>query len=97
LAVLTVYGATGFTGKLVCQHLKARYLDSEEKLNWAIGGRSKDKLEKVKAELSLPKDIAVFVADSNDDEALQAMCKQSKALITLVSFPLLLHTSKLNR
>ena len=82
---MTVYGATGFTGKLVCQHLQTRYLNSEEKLNWAIGGRSKEKLEKVKSELSLPKDIPVFVADSHDEKALQEMCKQSKALVTLVS------------
>jgi len=81
---IIVYGATGFTGKLVCQHLQTRYLNSEEKLNWAIGGRSKEKLEKVKSELSLPKDIQVFVADSHDEKALQEMCKQSKALVTLV-------------
>lgn len=83
---IIIYGATGFTGKLVCQHLQRRYLDpsAEEKLNWAIGGRSQEKLEKVKSELGLPKDLKVFVADSNDEKALNEICKQSKSLVTLV-------------
>ncbi|MBW0520524.1 hypothetical protein O181_060239 [Austropuccinia psidii MF-1] len=82
---IVVYGATGFTGKLVCEYLKQHYLDnSNENLQIAIGGRSKPKLEKVKSELELSDQVKIFVADSHDEDALNEMCKQSKAIVTLV-------------
>ncbi|KAG0151987.1 hypothetical protein CROQUDRAFT_650567 [Cronartium quercuum f. sp. fusiforme G11] len=90
---ILVYGATGFTGKLVCAHLKARYLDSplpEDSITMAIGGRSKEKLEKVKAELGLPSTVQIFVVDSSDAGGLRDVCQQTKAVITLVG-PYALH------
>ncbi|KAI9608996.1 hypothetical protein KEM48_003166 [Puccinia striiformis f. sp. tritici PST-130] len=74
---IVVYGATGFTGKLVCQHLQKRYLDpSRERTELAIGGRSQEKLDKVKSELGLPKDLRVFVADSHDEKAYKRCAKK---------------------
>ncbi|EGG11847.1 uncharacterized protein MELLADRAFT_88929 [Melampsora larici-populina 98AG31] len=85
---IIVYGATGFTGKLVCTYFKTQYLDhngsSEETLKIGIGGRSKEKLEKVKSELDLPSSLPTFVVDSFDADGLANMCKQTKAVITLV-------------
>ena len=37
-----VYGATGFTGRLVCEHLVKSYGKSE--VRWAMAGRDKSKL-----------------------------------------------------
>ncbi|KAH9823428.1 Saccharopine dehydrogenase-domain-containing protein [Melampsora americana] len=83
-----VYGATGYTGKLVCSHFKNQYLDrdssSEETLRIGIGGRSKEKLEKVKSELDLPSSLPIYVVDSFDADGLANMCKETKAVITLV-------------
>src|SRR5437868_2646223 len=45
---LCMYGATGFTGRLACKYLATQY---GTKIKWAIAGRRKDALEKLKAEL----------------------------------------------
>ena len=39
-----VWGATGFTGRLVAEYLAENY-PATDTLRWAIGGRSRDKLE----------------------------------------------------
>jgi short subunit dehydrogenase-like uncharacterized protein len=73
---IVIYGATGFTGTLA-----ARYVDSEygSKVKYAIAGRSKDKLEALKAKFSLTCDI--LIADSGDKAALLKMVKQTKAVV----------------
>ena len=40
-----VYGATGFTGKLVVEYLVEKYSDNPE-ICWALAGRNLEKLEK---------------------------------------------------
>ncbi|KAH9823430.1 hypothetical protein DFH28DRAFT_1103531 [Melampsora americana] len=87
---IIVYGATSYTGRLVCDHLKKHYLNNsnlsskENSLKIGIGGRSIEKLEQIKKELGLPFDIPIFVVDSFDVVGLKDMCKASKAIITLV-------------
>ena len=60
--VLIVYGATGFTGKLV-----ASYLDSHTELKgkpWAIAGRTESKLKELAEELvGNPKTVCVDLKD----------------------------------
>ena len=58
---LVMFGATGFTGKLVCEYINSKYSDS---LNWAIAGRNKDKLENVSNELGLS--VPTIELDSNN-------------------------------
>jgi short subunit dehydrogenase-like uncharacterized protein len=48
-----VYGATGFTGRLVAEHLKTTYGVGGE-VRWAIAGRSIAKLEAVRREIGAP-------------------------------------------
>ena len=75
---LVVFGATGFTGKLV-----ARYLANHggpERV--ALAGRSLSKLEAVRDELGV--DWPLITADSSDPAALQAMAESTKALVTTV-------------
>jgi short subunit dehydrogenase-like uncharacterized protein len=45
---IVVYGATGFTGRLVAEYLAERYRD-DGNLRWAIAGRNRDRLEEVRA------------------------------------------------
>ena len=40
---IVVFGATGFTGRLVAEYLVDRYAETD--LRWAIAGRNKTKLE----------------------------------------------------
>jgi len=42
---IVVFGATGFTGQLAAKYLARQYGTS---INWAIAGRSKNKLQEVK-------------------------------------------------
>ncbi len=41
-----VFGATGFTGKLVVEYLVERYLGNPE-IKWALAGRNLEKLKSV--------------------------------------------------
>lgn len=77
---IVVFGATGFTGKLVAEYLAA----SEESFSWAIAGRSEAKLAQVRTDLGLGDDVGVIAADSSDREALQAMTSQTRVLLTTV-------------
>ena len=39
---VVVYGATGFTGKLVVEYMQEKY-GNDQGVSWAIAGRSKEK------------------------------------------------------
>ena len=45
-----VYGATGFTGKLVVEYLVSKYGD-DQNISWAMAGRSIEKLQSVKDDI----------------------------------------------
>ncbi len=44
---IIVYGATGYTGRLVCEYLDKQYGVGGE-VSWAMAGRSQEKLEQVR-------------------------------------------------
>ena len=81
-----LYGATGFTGKLVAEYLAKRA--SDEGLRWAIGGRSRAKLEDVRRQLAASNealaDLPIFVADSHDVTALDALAAKTSVVLTTV-------------
>jgi short subunit dehydrogenase-like uncharacterized protein len=66
---LVIYGASGFTGKLVVEYLLDKYGPPSEALSYAIAGRSESKLKEVANELKNPK-IPIIVADSSNFAAL---------------------------
>jgi short subunit dehydrogenase-like uncharacterized protein len=78
-----VYGATGYTGRLVAEHLARRYGVGGE-VKWAMAGRSQAKLEQVRDEIGAPADTPLVVADADDPASLDAMVRRTKALITTV-------------
>ena len=47
---IIVYGASGFTGRLVAEYLAGRYGVGGE-VKWAMAGRSADKLAQVRDEI----------------------------------------------
>ena len=75
---LVVFGATGFTGKLVARYLANR--GGPQRI--ALAGRSLSKLEAVRDELGV--DWPLITADSSDPSALQSMAESTKALVTTV-------------
>jgi len=80
---IIVYGATGFTGRLVAEYLDKRYGNNNE-LKWAMAGRSQAKLEQVRDEMSLPANTPLIVANSSAKESMEELVGKTKAIITTV-------------
>lgn len=80
---LIVYGATGFTGKLVAEYLTTQYR-GDASLRWAMAGRSLDKLAAVRDEIGAPADTPLIAADASDPASLAAMVAQTKLVLTTV-------------
>ena len=90
---IIVYGATGFTGRLVAEYLATQYKGDGD-LKWAIAGRSKEKLASVRDAIGAPADMPLIVADASDAASLQAMIDQTKSIVTTVG-PYLLYGNEL--
>lgn len=75
-----VWGATGFTGQLVAEYLAAH---APKDLRWAIGGRSRAKLESVRANIARP-DLELIVGDARDDKSLSEIVTRTKVMLTTV-------------
>jgi short subunit dehydrogenase-like uncharacterized protein len=80
---VVVYGATGFTGKLVAEHLLKTY-GAEGDVRWAMAGRDEEKLKAVRAEIGAPYSLPIIVAGANDSNALDAMAHRARVVITTV-------------
>ena len=77
-----IWGASGFTGRLVAEYLNNQYGTAGD-LKWAMAGRNQQKLEQVRAELGNDA-IPIVTGDSMDIESLDAMAQQTKVMCTTV-------------
>jgi hypothetical protein len=90
---LIVYGATGFTGKLLTRYLAKTYKGTS--LKWAIAGRSQARLEEVRDSLGPDwKDLKIVVADGLDADAVTSMVRRTKCVATTAG-PFALHANQL--
>ncbi|MEP2650479.1 MAG: saccharopine dehydrogenase NADP-binding domain-containing protein [Paraglaciecola sp.] len=80
---IVVYGATGFTGRLVAEYLATQY-PNDKSLKWAMAGRSAAKLAQVRDEIGVPETIPLVVADVQDPTSIQAMVNRTKLMLTTV-------------
>ncbi len=80
---IIIYGASGFTGRLVAEYLVQRNQRGEA-LRWAMAGRSEKKLAAVRDEIDAPADTPLVIADSSDPESLNAMVQRTKVVISTV-------------
>lgn len=72
--MITVFGATGYTGRLISEELARLGAD------FAIAGRNEEKLSRLRERLGgLPQ---VIVADVTDRRSLVAMCEKSSVVIS---------------
>ena len=78
-----VFGATGFTGRLVAEYLNTRYGIGGE-VCWAMAGRSAAKLEEVRAMIGAPDTVQLLTADAADSAALATLVARAKTVITTV-------------
>jgi short subunit dehydrogenase-like uncharacterized protein len=79
---IIVYGATGYTGRLVAEYLAHHY--GKDGPRWAMAGRSSEKLAEVRDLIGAPADTPLVVADSNDSASLAAMAEQTRVVVTTV-------------
>ena len=78
-----VYGATGFTGKLVVEYLQAKYSNNNE-INWAMAGRSLEKLNQVKTDLGVSNSVKTLEVNSNDQASIEKMMEMTDCVLTTV-------------
>ena len=80
---VVIYGATGFTGKLVVEYMQENY-GNNESVSWAIAGRSEEKLKAVSEDLKVGSNVPHLLVDSNDTDSIESMVKQTKCVLTTV-------------
>lgn len=80
---IVIYGASGFTGRLVAEYLAQNYGDSDD-LRWAMAGRSAEKLAAVRDEIGAPASIPLVIADASDPESIATMVASTKVVLTTV-------------
>jgi len=80
---VVVYGATGYTGRLVCEYLNKQYGVNGD-VKWAMAGRSIEKLNQVRDEMGIPKDVPLMVADANDPQSVLDMVNSTQVVLTVV-------------
>ncbi|MGQ0533008.1 MAG: saccharopine dehydrogenase NADP-binding domain-containing protein, partial [Caulobacteraceae bacterium] len=78
-----VYGASGFTGKLVAEHLLQTY-GADGAMRWAIAGRDEQKLKAVRTELKAPHALQIVVAGASDSGVLDTLAHRTRVVITTV-------------
>jgi len=78
---IIIWGATGFTGRLVAEYIYKNY--SSEKLSWAIAGRDKKKLINVRDKIA-DENIPITIADSFDEMSLTKMTQKTKVICSTV-------------
>lgn len=75
---IIVWGASGFTGKLVTAYLATEQAASN--LKWAVAGRNVEKVRQTIGE----DDIPIIQADSEDQASIEALVQQTRVILTTV-------------
>jgi short subunit dehydrogenase-like uncharacterized protein len=87
-----VWGASGFTGKLVVEYFLQQY---GKDIAWAIAGRNRQKLEQVLEELAAgDKAPDILIADSHNAESVAVLVRATRVILTTVG-PYALYGDKL--
>jgi short subunit dehydrogenase-like uncharacterized protein len=81
---IVVYGATGYTGRLVAEYLARHYAARADAPKWAMAGRSEDKLREVRGEIGAAALTPLIVADADDPTSLTAMAERARVVLTTV-------------
>lgn len=89
---IIIWGASGFTGRLVAEYLFKQYGTSGN-LKWAMAGRNQEKLENVRASIA-DTSVPIVVSDSSDEASIKQMVLRTKVICTTVG-PYAIYGSKL--
>ena len=77
---VVLLGATGFTGGLAAKYLGEAYQGG--KVKWAIAGRRREALEKVRAALPNPEDADIIVVDTLKEDMLHDLVADTRCVIS---------------
>lgn len=81
---VVVWGATGFTGRLVIEYLARQYAQGGA-LRWAAAGRNAGKLQQVLTDVAGPNhSVPLIVADSGDRQSLASLAESTRVVLTTV-------------
>jgi len=81
---IVVWGASGFTGKLVAEYLSGRY-GTDRDLRWAIAGRNQPKLESIRSGLGIDAEsLPIIVSDCFDIGAMRRLAGQTSVVLSTV-------------
>jgi short subunit dehydrogenase-like uncharacterized protein len=80
---IVLWGATGYTGKLVAEYLAGNYLGGEGGLRLALAGRNEAKLRRVASDIGHP-ELAILIGDSFDAASLDALAARAEVVISTV-------------
>ena len=89
---IIIWGASGFTGRLVVAYLFKKY-GVNDNIKWAMAGRDKKKLKQVRFEVA-DNSLPIIVAEINDETSLKEMIIRTKVICTTVG-PYTIYGSKL--
>jgi len=78
---VVLFGATGFTGGLTAEYL-ARHASPQTRL--ALAGRSRERLEELRARLPAREEIGLLHADLNDGASMRALAGSTRVAISTV-------------
>merc|ERR1719453_1826896 len=80
-ADVVVFGATGYTGRLVASYLHKR----TPRPRLAIAGRSREKLEDVRREITgNESEVGIVIADADDENSLRNLAREAHVICNLV-------------
>lgn len=81
---IVVWGATGFTGRLVAEHLFNRF-GADGAISWALGGRSETRLREVCETLTGdPQGLPIVVGDGNDAASVDRIAARTRVVCATV-------------
>ena len=86
---IVVFGATGFTGRLVAEHMLARHGVGRDVV-WALAGRNLQRLQALREELGASEALPLLVCSADDAGALAALATQARCVLSTVG-PYQLH------
>ena len=80
---LILFGASGFTGRLVAEYLHRTY-GAGGGLTWAMAGRNVTKLGALRDRLGKAESVPLLAADAADAATLKKLVRQTEVVITTV-------------
>jgi len=81
---IILWGASGFTGRLVAEYLLEKY-GSGETLRWALAGRNQAKLEAVRDGIgAVAEALPILLADAADEASLAELVARGSVICTTV-------------